>query len=253
MVSSKLAKRFDISAFAYAHRGLWTSTGPSENSLEAYLAAAASGLGIEFDIRPSADGTPMLFHDPEMDRMTAAKGIFEKLHSRALKDTPLNGGEAISSFETLLKKWPKETPLLCELKVDGRTDPKAFAAKVGDMLDAHDGPAAAMSFSKSAVSALPSSIMRGQLIYPKSVSGSDRFQRDLDHILAHKGIDYAACHWSDVEALQIIREQANLPLITWTVRDPKQCLELPAYVDAQIFEGFDPALAKSTLTHTSRV
>jgi len=252
MVSSKLAKRFDISAFAYAHRGLWTKAGPSENCLEAYLAAAANGLGIEFDIRPSADGTPMLFHDPEMDRMTAEKGLFETLSKVKIGTTALSGGEAISPFETLLSKWPKQTPLLCELKVDGRTAPKAFAEKVGAMLAAHNGPAAAMSFSKSAVSALPRSIMRGQLIYPKSVSGEASFERDVDHILAHKGIDYAACHWSDAEALQVIREQTNLPLITWTVRDPEQCLKLPAYVDAQIFEGFDPALAKSTLTHTSR-
>jgi glycerophosphoryl diester phosphodiesterase len=251
MAYLKLAKRFDISAFAYAHRGLWTKDGPSENSLEAYLAAAANGLGIEFDIRPSADGTPMLFHDPELDRMTQAQGLFEARGDADLHRINLNGGEAITPFAALLEQWPKTTPLLCELKVDGRTAPEDFAKIVGEMLEHHDGPAAAMSFSKRAVSALPPSIMRGQLIYPKLVSGGARFERDLDHAQTHQGIDYIACHWSDAEALQSLRDSRTRPLITWTVRDPEQCKRLTPLVDAQIFEGFDLALAKSTTTHTS--
>ena len=53
-----MAKAFDLSAFAYAHRGLWLEAGPVENSLAAFRAAAEAGLGVEFDVRPAADGTP---------------------------------------------------------------------------------------------------------------------------------------------------------------------------------------------------
>lgn len=253
MVCSKLAKRFDISAFAYAHRGLWTPDGPCENSLEACLAAAENGLGIEFDVRPSADGNPIVFHDMTLERMTEHEGFFENLTDQKLHNITLRNGKAVLTFETLLEHWPANTPLLCELKIDGNTPIDNFAARVGEMLARHNGPAAAMSFSKRAVSALPDTIMRGQLIYPQSVSGDNRFNTDVEHILNHQSIDYIACHWSDAETLQSIRHKSALPLITWTVRDAAQCLDLADLVDAQIFEGFDPKVAKSLLPHTSKV
>ena len=71
-----MAQRFDLGAFAYAHRGLWLKDGPPENSLAGFRAAAAAGLGVEFDLRPSADSEVMIFHDPLLDRMTAASGVF---------------------------------------------------------------------------------------------------------------------------------------------------------------------------------
>ena len=74
---SRLAERFNLTDFAYAHRGLWTADGPTENSLDAFLQAAEQGLGIEFDVRPSSDGVPIVFHDPELDRMTSETGATE--------------------------------------------------------------------------------------------------------------------------------------------------------------------------------
>jgi hypothetical protein len=48
--------------------------------------------------------------------------------------------------------WPYQLPLLTELKIDGNTDPEAFARRVGDRLAGHwKGFAAAMSFSEKAV------------------------------------------------------------------------------------------------------
>ena len=79
MVFSRLAERFTLSDYAYAHRGLWTADGLTENSLEALLAAAENGLGIEFDVRPAADGVPIIFHDPVLERMTGEAGAVAKM------------------------------------------------------------------------------------------------------------------------------------------------------------------------------
>lgn len=239
-----MAERFKLSDFVYAHRGLWTQDGLTENSLDALLAAANHGLGIEFDVRPAADGLPIIFHDPVLDRMTDQTGRVEASPSAILSGMPLKGGGEIISFEHLLAVWPCTTPLLCELKVDGDTDPTAFAGRVSALLDDHAGPAAAMSFSPIAVAALPSSIMRGQLILPSDMTGA----KDLTAIADTK-VDFFACHVSDAAhaSLQIGRD--HTPIVSWTVKDEDTCLALAPFTDSQIFEGFDPALAKRHILH----
>ena len=165
-----MARRFALKDFAYAHRGLWTNDGLPENSLASFRAAAEAGLGIEFDLRPSADGEVMVFHDPLLERMTGATGEVETLPASALGAYRLKGGsEPLPSFEDLLSLWPQDLPMLAEMKIDGSTDAGAFAAKVGARLMDWPGLAAAMSFSDIAVRALPEGLMRGQLIGPACI------------------------------------------------------------------------------------
>lgn len=234
-----MAEHFQLSDFAYAHRGLWGAGGLTENSLEACLAAASEGLGIEFDVRPSRDGVPLIFHDPDLSRMTFETGRFEDKPAHVLKGLPLRGGGEIISLADLLEQWPQTTPLLCELKIDERTDPEMFAQDVGQQLLAFAGPCAAMSFSRRAVAALPSQLMRGQLIAPSAETGHENL---ADTPSVH--VDYLACHVSDAHNKTLQAARKDLPLITWTVRSEAQCLALREVTDAQIFEGFDPALAK---------
>ena len=52
-----------------AHRGLHRP-GLPENSMAAFRAAIAHGYGIECDIQRAMDGTPMVFHDYELGRLT---------------------------------------------------------------------------------------------------------------------------------------------------------------------------------------
>lgn len=236
---SRLAERFAISDFAYAHRGLWHVGGPPENSLDAFLTAAEQGLGVEFDVRPTADGVPIIFHDPTLDRMTQASGLVEAHTSDAVVGTALNGGCDIISLATLLEAWPATTPLLCELKVDGATNPVALATSVAAQLGAHRGPAAMMSFSTSAVAAVPAEIMKGQLILPSQHSGATDLART-----PVVTVDYLACHISDASNGSLQAARAAQPLVTWTVKDEATCEALASLTDSQIFEGFDPMLAK---------
>ncbi|MEO1306305.1 MAG: glycerophosphodiester phosphodiesterase family protein [Pseudomonadota bacterium] len=234
-----MAKRFNLIDFAYAHRGLWTANGPAENSLQACLDAAALGLGIEFDVRPSKDGVPIVFHDATLDRMCGEAGRPEDMLATQLIGMPLIGGGTLISFEMLLDAWPQSTPLLCEMKIDGRTDPVSFAQTVSALLSSHEGPAACMSFSRRAVAALPAELMRGQLIAATHETGiSDPASTPS------VPIDYLACHVSDARHPSLQSARRDLPVITWTVRSEVECADLSSVTDSQIFEGFDPALAK---------
>lgn len=63
-----------------AHRGLHDAAkGIVENTAPAFDAAVAKGYAIECDLRPAADGTPLVFHDLELDRLTAGAGLVTDL------------------------------------------------------------------------------------------------------------------------------------------------------------------------------
>lgn len=236
-----MAARFELGAFGYAHRGLWQKDGPPENSMGAFRAAAKAGLGIEFDLRPSSDGTAMIFHDPLLDRMTAASGLFQAQAAEDLRRIALIGwDERIPSFEDLLEIWPAELPLLCEMKIDGTTDPAGFARSIGARLADWPGLAAAMSFSEEAVKALPESVMRGQLVLPSVQAGEDVFAGIAGRALAD-GIDYLAVHHTDVARAAALVAGTPTPFVVWTVRSADDLAAVRPYNPAIIFEHIDPA------------
>ncbi|MEM9841930.1 MAG: glycerophosphodiester phosphodiesterase family protein, partial [Pseudomonadota bacterium] len=230
---------FDLSEFVYAHRGLWRSGGPSENSLDAFMAASDAGLGIEFDVRPSADGVPIIFHDMDLQRMASSEDLVEAHPASNLVGRALQGGGLIPALTDLLDVWPADLPLLCELKVDGATDPAAFAHRVGGLLLRHQGLCAAMSFSTRAVKALPDGVMRGQLVTPHQIS-----ETAFGAALSNTDVAYFACHVSDAGRGELQTLRARHPIVAWTVTDPEQCAALSELTDSQIFEGFNPTLAK---------
>lgn len=235
-----MAERFDLGAFAYAHRGLWLKDGPPENSMAGFRAAAAAGLGIEFDLRPAADGTPMIFHDPLLDRMTAESGVFETRDAGALGRIGLTGfDEKIPSFDDLLAMWPADLPLLCEMKIDGTTDPEGFAKAIAARLASWDGRAAAMSFSEAAVRALPETLMRGQLVVPSVHTEGDTFEGIVRRAIAD-GIDYLAVHFTDVARAAALAAPAGKPVVVWTVRSLDDLAAARPYNPAIIFEHIDP-------------
>jgi len=67
-----------------AHRG-WSARFP-ENSLAAFAAACAAGAHeLEFDVRCTADGVPVVCHDPEVDRVSDLSGAVRDLSYRELQ------------------------------------------------------------------------------------------------------------------------------------------------------------------------
>ncbi len=241
-----MAEPFDLMAFAYAHRGLWQEGGAPENSLAAFRAAAEARLGIEFDLRPSGDGEMMIFHDPLLDRLTRASGLFE--HRRAadlsalcLQDT----AERVPALNELLDLWPEDLPLLTELKVDGSTDAAAFARQAGARFAAWTGRAAVMSFSEAAVRALPAGLMRGQLVLPSAQAGRAAFDGVISRAKAD-GIDYLAVHHTDTARARAQLGTDRAPFVVWTIRNSEDLAAARLHGPAIIFESISVELARGS-------
>lgn len=234
-----MAERFDLGAYAYAHRGLWAPGGPVENSLTAFKAAAEAGFGIELDVRPSQDGVPIVFHDPLLERMTDHAGVVANHDAAALEQIALTGStDTIPRLSDVLGGLPPNCPILCELKIDGETDARAFAQNVGALLQAHGGLAAAMSFSEAAFAALPKSLIRGQLVAASAMAGEQAVKNLVERSYIARA-DYIACHVSDAELISDTKAD-DLPVVVWTVTDRSAHDRVSPIVDAVIFEHYDP-------------
>jgi glycerophosphoryl diester phosphodiesterase len=79
--------------FIQAHRGgtLATVKGKQkpvygEETMPAFKAAAAAGYVLEFDVKLSADGVPMVIHDATLDRTTACEGQVSQRTAREIVD-----------------------------------------------------------------------------------------------------------------------------------------------------------------------
>lgn len=206
-------------AFHYAHRGLWTANGAPENSLAAFQAAADAGYGVEFDVRPARDGTPMVFHDATLERMTSLHGRFEDLSQDAFGDDRGKlgtSGERIPRLTDLLNIWPKHLPLLTEIKVDGRTDGPAIAKACSKLLRLHRGLFTIMSFDEATVRAVPEGDTAGQLLLSISQTSRSDFSAKLARAAADRP-NYACVWHEDAPVAKNILGDA-LPLFVYTSR-----------------------------------
>lgn len=234
----KLAERFNLLDYSYAHRGLWSPDGPPENSRAAYRLAAEAGLALEMDVRPSADGVPVCFHDPELDRMSDAAGLVSARSADDLQTCKLPNGETIPLLSELLANWPLNLPILIELKIDGDTDPVQFSKTVAEQVTAYAGKAAMISFNEATVAAVPAQIMRGQLIRPIIKSDRDQFDAAIQRALSSQA-DFLAVNIEDVDALPAL----NKPAICWTVKTPRHREAAQRLGFAEIFEHLPIPLA----------
>ena len=68
----------------YAHRGLH-GQGVLENTTEAFSLAREQGFGAELDVRLTADGVPVVFHDKDLRRIFQMSERVDALSLKELK------------------------------------------------------------------------------------------------------------------------------------------------------------------------
>ncbi len=102
-----------------------------ENTIESFAQAVALGAeAIEFDIRVSADGVPVVHHDPTLERTTNGRGEIARKSFGELRELdagyrftkdggktfPYRGkGHRIPTLDEVIEAFPS-TPLLIEIK-----------------------------------------------------------------------------------------------------------------------------------------
>jgi glycerophosphoryl diester phosphodiesterase len=249
---------FDRSAFIrpIAHRGLHNKAeGRIENTAPAFEAGLARGYGIECDLQPASDGTPMVFHDETVDRLMNSVGRVDARTSAQLKQLRYKGQtEAIITYAELLELAAGRGPLLVEIKSEWAPLPPEFLASIARQSTTYKGPLALMSFDPDVMTALREfapSVPRGVVAgaykpkpgdswWSETLDARERFL--LRHLLrsypAH--IDFAAYHVKSLPTFATRAVRAiGLPLFTWTVRTPEDRETASRYADAPIFEGFE--------------
>lgn len=229
----------------YAHRGLHgpfaAGAGLPENSPAAFAAAIERGLGIECDVQRSSDGQAMVFHDWELDRLTAESGPLIDRSSVQLGSIRLSGGaDTIPTLRQLLDQVAGRVPLLIEVKSrrDLRVAPLCLAVR--RVLEGYRGPVAVMSFDPR--------VSRWFHRYsPRIVHGLVVTEDGKRTLFAR-----AKRHWSlwlgkpqflayDIRDLPsrfaAAQRRRGLPVLTWTVRDEDLRDRAALHADAPIAEG----------------
>jgi glycerophosphoryl diester phosphodiesterase len=111
-----------------AHRGNRAYT--AENTLESLQQAVDVGAdAIEFDVRVTRDGVPVIIHDPDVDRTTDGHGLVESFtfaevrQLDASKGSPRSHGRQlpVPSLEEVLDRF-RAIPLIIEVKELGATE-----------------------------------------------------------------------------------------------------------------------------------
>ena len=228
-----------LDASPIAHRGLWRPGGAPENSLSAFEAACRAGYGIELDIRLSADGEAMVFHDEALERMTGVKGLFGGLTASELAALPLGQGpDRIPTLAQTLDLVAGRALLLVEIKA-GRGSADELPKRTAELLDGYQGPAAVISFDAEALGWFARH-------RPGRARGLDAM--NLQDAAAAVGFEQA-CEAArpDLLVLELAsalgataaQHRANgRPVVAWTVRSAQDAARVAPYCDNIIFEGF---------------
>jgi glycerophosphoryl diester phosphodiesterase len=90
---------------AMAHRG--GAIEHLENTMPAFEACLEMGYRyLETDVRATADGVLVVFHDPTLERVTDRSGRIDQLPWSAVSEARIGGREPILRLEDLLGAWP---------------------------------------------------------------------------------------------------------------------------------------------------
>jgi len=238
-----------------AHRGLHNKAeGVIENTISAAEAAIARGFPVELDVQLTADNEAIVFHDFELDRLTGQTGLVIERKLEALSGIDIagaKGGDKIPAFTDYLARIAGRTPLVIEIKSKFNGDMR-LTKRVIEILRDYSGPFVVKSFDPDIVAYLrenAANITRGFIGELEYASKSDSFlSPEQKHRMAN------LLHFSEMQpnflswrvkdipcaSTHLSRILGNLPVMTWTVRNPEDRARAEKHADQMVFEGFLP-------------
>ena len=236
-----------------AHRAYHDrAMGRVENSPSAVQAALDAGYGIELDVQLSSDGQAMVFHDDELDRLTAEIGSVRRRSSAELQSIPLtDSSDTIPTLSQILAQIAGRVPLLIEIKdqsltlsqTDGRLE-LAVATALAD----YSGPVAVMSFNPHCIAHmrdLAPNIPRGLTtaaydptewaMLPLATCARLRAIEDYDPtastFISHEAADLDNPRVAELKSI-------GARILCWTIRSPQEEATARRIADNVTFEGY---------------
>jgi len=241
-----------LTAQPIAHRG-WHGPGRPENSLAAAEAAAAAGFAVECDIQRSLDGEAIVFHDFGLERLTGTPGLLAARSATELAALRLLGtGEPIPTLARFLTLLAGRVALICEIKSAFDGDMR-LAARAVEVVATYPGPLAFKSFDPQVIAylrALPCPRPLGivaQANYDEAYFAGLSAEQKRDCAgMGHIGRtqpDFLSWHVEDLPHATpaLMRGLAGRPVMSWTVRTPRQWELARLYADQAVFEGAAPS------------
>lgn len=239
-----------------AHRALHDKTaGRPENSRAAAQAAVDAGYGIEIDLQLSSDGVAMVFHDEELDRLTAASGPVNGRTAAELGQIALlNGTEGIPTLAEMLGLIRGRVPLLIEIKDQDGAMGKAVGPleqATAQALAGYGGPVALMSFNPHSVAELAHCAPH----LPRGLTTSSYDPADwaplpattCDHLRGIPDYDRVAAsfishQWNDLSRPRVSALRAQgAAVLCWTIRSVQAEAEARKHAQNITFEGYAAA------------
>ncbi len=242
----------DFLRLPIAHRGLHR-TGLPENSMAAFRAAIANGYGIECDIQRAMDGTPMVFHDYELGRLTHETNgtVAASTPAQLARLRLLGTDETIPTLAQMLAEVAGRVPLLIEIKdptLASGPDVGKLPARVAEVLAGYQGPVAVMSFNPHVIAAFHKAapdIAVGLTTCAYEAGEWPMLDAATREHLA------SIADFDDVGASFISHDRADLenpavtalkargvPVLTWTIRSTGQEFEARRIADNITFEDY---------------
>jgi len=240
LIAPRLSMRHGMSKFigkVFAHRGIYGGD-IRENSLEAFAAAIDNGYGIELDVRVSADGQAMVYHDTGLARIFGENTLISELDSDTLRRD-----YDIPTLQDALDLINGAVPLIIELKCDD-TDLSVCPITM-DVLKNYEGDFAVQSFNPLALRWMKQhypDVIRGQL--SSSFALEDGMLSPqyfaIEHLLTNciAKPDFISYNhkYSGNLSLNICRNLYKTPTFAWTLRSSDQWSKCADHFDSYICE-----------------
>lgn len=234
-----------IATTPIAHRGLFNEKYP-ENSIAAFKNAVKNKLPIEIDVNCLADGTPVVFHDQKLARMTGKDGFISNCKYEDISKLTLAGTkEKIPTLRETLNVIDGKVPILIEIKNYGKVGliEKAIWKELqdykGEYMVESFNPYSLEWFKKNAPK-----IKRGQLasfFEDREITGIRRFA--LKRMLLNKKIsepNFIVYATENLPNRYVKKYYGVIPIVAYTTTNKEEEKRVREFCDNIIFDSYIP-------------
>lgn len=241
-----------IATSPIAHRGLFNEKYP-ENSLSAFKNAVKNKVPIELDVTSLADGTPVIFHDQKLARMTGKDGFISMLSYEDVSKLYLAGTkEKIPTLKEALSVIDGKVPILIEIKNYGKVGQmekeiwKVLQGYSGEYMIESFNPYSLEWFKKNAPN-----IRRGQLasfFKDREITGVKRFM--LKRMKLNKKVsepNFIVYNLDDMPNRYVKKYFGVIPVLAYVVKSEEDEKKAKDIVNNIIFDSYVPSSLKDKI------
>ncbi len=228
-----------------ANRGLFNEKYP-ENSLSAFKNAVKSKLPVELDVTCLVDGTPVVFHDEKLARLTGKDGFISNSTFEDISKLTLSGTkEKIPTLKDVLSAIDGKVPALVHIRNYGKVG--AVEKSVWKVLQDYSGDYAIASYNPYTLEWFKKNapkVKRGQLacfFKTKEITGISKWS--LKRMRFNKKIsepNFIVYDSEDMPNKFVKKYYGVIPVLTINVRSEETEKRLHDYADNIVFDSYLP-------------